>query len=122
MKKTMILITMLIISAILTGCTSTSEGAPTNTNTQDSVNDLARCLTANNVTMYGTEWCGHCKAQKKMFGEGFVLVDYVDCDEDRDKCTAAGVKGYPTWVINGENHPGQQPLEKLAFLSGCEIS
>ena len=32
---------------------------------------FAKCLTENNATMYGTEWCSHCKAQKELFGKSF---------------------------------------------------
>ena len=88
---------------------------------QDNYDALAQCLTEKGAVMYGTEWCSHCKAQKEAFGESFKYVDYVDCDLNRDRCTEAGVKGYPTWSINGKNYPGQQPLERLASLAECLI-
>jgi protein-disulfide isomerase len=31
-------------------------------------------------------------------------------------CDAAGVKAFPTWVINGQKIEGQQSLEALAAL------
>ena len=71
--------------------------------------------------MYGTEWCSHCQNQKKEFDSSFQYVNYVDCDKDREKCTEAEIRGYPTWRINGENYPGEQRLERLAVLSGCEL-
>jgi glutaredoxin len=71
--------------------------------------------------MYGTEWCSHCKNQKAAFGSSFEYVYYVDCDKDKDECIKAGVKGYPTWQINGENYPGEQSFERLAFLTGCSV-
>ena len=82
---------------------------------------FASCLTEKGVTMYGTEWCPHCKNQKALFGDSFNNVDYVDCDSDRNACTSAGVRGYPTWKINGQNYPGEQSLERLAILTGCEL-
>ena len=49
-------------------------------NVEDSMEQFATCLTENGATMYGAEWCGHCKAQKEMFGEAaFEKVDYVEC-------------------------------------------
>jgi len=84
--------------------------------------NFAKCLTEKGVKMYGTNWCHYCKAQKKMFGKSFKYVDFVNCDSHRSECLAAGVKGYPTWKINGENHPGVQPLERLAELGECNLS
>lgn len=82
--------------------------------------EFALCIGESNTTMYGTEWCSHCKNQKKLFGDNFDYVKYVDCDKNPDACIAAGVKGYPTWVINGNSYAGEQSLEKLAYLTGCE--
>ena len=102
---------LVLISLLLTGC---SQG------TSD-YNTFAKCLTEKGVVMYGTEWCGYCKNQKKLFGASFQLVDYVDCDKDKAACNAAGVSGYPTWVINGKSYPGVQSLDKLSSLSGCGL-
>ena len=88
---------------------------------QDEELEFADCLTENNAVMYGTEWCSHCKDQKNLFGEDFKKVNYVNCDYDKASCDAAGVEGYPTWVINGASYPGAQSLERLAELTGCEL-
>jgi len=80
--------------------------------------EFAKYLTEQGVKMYGTEWCSHCKNQKKLFGNSFQYVDYVDCDKNKKVCIDAGVEGYPTWVVNEENYPGEQSLERLAELSG----
>ncbi|MBS3137116.1 hypothetical protein J4232_01660 [Candidatus Woesearchaeota archaeon] len=42
---------------------------------------------------------------------------YVDCDKNRQECLSAGVTGYPTWKINGQNYPGEQSIGRLAQLS-----
>lgn len=84
--------------------------------------EFATCLTEAGVTMYGTEWCSHCKNQKALFGNSFRLVDYVDCDREKQECVNAGVKGYPTWKINGQNYPGEQSFQRLSELSGCELN
>jgi len=83
---------------------------------------FASCLTEKGVTMYGTEWCSHCKNQKKEFGSSFEEINFVDCDANREECLMAGVEGYPTWKINGQNYPGKQPFELLGSLSGCELA
>ena len=82
---------------------------------------FASCISESGAVIYGTEWCSHCKAQKAMFGKSFDKITFVDCDRQRDVCLLAGVEGYPTWKIGGENYPGQQPLQTLAGLTGCEL-
>ena len=84
---------------------------------------LANCLSDNGVTMYGTEWCGHCKNQKALFGDAFNQVDYVDCDAQRQVCLNAGVRGFPTWIdADGNPFPGTQSLERLAEIGECEYA
>ena len=83
---------------------------------------FATCLFEKGATMYGTEWCSHCQNQKKTFGKSFKYVDYVDCDKDRDECLRNGVKGYPTWIINGEKYSGEQSLQRLASLTDCSTT
>lgn len=83
---------------------------------------LAQCLKDRGVVMYGAEWCPHCQNQKKLFGESFGLVPYVECPADPNKCVAAGIQGYPTWIFpDGQKLVGEQTLEKLAETSGCAL-
>lgn len=110
-KKIIIMVLLVLgISFILGACTQV--GPP-------KYDEFAQCLTEKEVKMYGTEWCSHCKNQKELFGSSFDFVDYIDCDLRSDECQAAGIKGYPTWKINGESYPGEQTIEKLASLTGC---
>ena len=106
MKK---IIFLLFVVLLIVGCNPDIE----------SNEELAKCLTENGAKMYGTSWCGHCKDQKALFGDDFQYVDYVDCDENKEACQSAGIPGYPTWIIDGEQHVGGQTLEKLASLTGC---
>lgn len=85
------------------------------------LSNFAKCLTEKNAVMYGTYWCSHCKAQKAEFGDAFSFVNYVECTVDIDKCTADGIKGFPTWIINKTHYEGKQPLVKLANLTGCVL-
>jgi len=81
---------------------------------------FAKYLTEKGIKMYGTEWCPHCKNQKKLFGSSFKYIDYIDCDKNMQECLSEGIQGYPTWKINGENYPGIQTIKKLAELSGYQ--
>lgn len=82
---------------------------------------FAQCLTDAGVKMYGTEWCSHCQNQKKLFGSSFDLIDYIDCDKNKETCLIEGIQGYPTWKLNGESYPGEQSFESLAEISGCKL-
>jgi len=65
-----------------------------------SLDDFAKCLADKKVTMYGAYWCTHCQADKAAFGNSFKYVPYVECTEKVQECLAAGVEGYPTWIIS----------------------
>jgi glutaredoxin len=82
---------------------------------------FATCLADSGAAMYGTDWCPHCADQKALFGGSFKKVNYINCDFDEEACLRNRVTGYPTWVINGENQGGVQPLETLSALTGCPL-
>ena len=83
---------------------------------------LALCLRDQNATMYGAEWCSHCQSQKRLFGEAFKFVPYVECPDNPQACTDVGIKGYPTWIFpNGQRIEGEVPLEKIAQASNCPL-
>jgi hypothetical protein len=80
--------------------------------------ELAQCLTAKGAVMYGTDWCPHCQDQKRMFGESFRYVTYVNCD--RNQALPECQEGYPNWVFpQGPSMPGVQPLATLKERTEC---
>lgn len=88
----------------------------------DQLDAFAQCLAEKNITMYGAEWCPHCQNEKKAFGESFKFVPYVECPDDPQKCIAAGINGYPTWIFpDGKKLEGEQGLNKLSAESGCAL-
>jgi len=87
--------------------------------------EIARRLEARGAQFYGTYWCSHCRDQKETLGkEAMRLVTYNECDADgknskRAECKAVGVKGYPTWLLDGKLYPGERDLDGLdAMLKG----
>ena len=115
MNKNIISILVLATLLLVVSCSNSN-------NTLGELDGFAQCLTEKDVKMYGTEWCSHCKNQKEMFGTSFQYINYVDCDKSKQVCEIAGVGGYPTWEIEGKLYPGEQQLNNLASLSGCELS
>jgi uncharacterized membrane protein len=92
---------------------------------QDQLVALADHLKDSGAVFYGAYWCPHCQAQKAMFGAAASHLPYVECDPggtnpQPDACQAAGVKAYPTWVINGQTHEGEVQPAELAQLSGFQ--
>jgi len=89
------------------------------------VAELAQCLTDNGAQMYGAFWCGACAEQKKLFGNTFKYIDYIECDSRGDnpqseRCQIEGITGYPTWKISGQTMTGVRGLNQLASVAGCE--
>lgn len=82
---------------------------------------FAKCLTQKGVAMYGAYWCPHCQRQKKLFGDSFKYVNYVECTKDIKKCQEKKIEGYPTWIFkNGERIKGEATFEELAKKTTCK--
>lgn len=93
------------------------------------LDSFAECLTNNNVTMFGAYWCPHCREQKKLFGDSWRLVNYVECSlpggaSQTKECREAGITSYPTWQFGDENNrvTGFLSLEELSKLTGCSLN
>lgn len=80
---------------------------------------LAKCLAGLGVKMYGSDACPYCQNQKKMFGEDFSQIKYINCDFDKSVCAEKGITGYPVWEIDGKMSRGLLSLEELAAATGC---
>ena len=90
--------------------------------TATALDGFAQCLTQKGFTMYGAYWCPHCQNEKAAFGDAFKEVNYVECTKEPDKCVAAKVDGYPTWIgPGGVRLEGEQGIERLAKASGCAL-
>lgn len=83
-----------------------------------SLDPFAQCLASKNITMYGAAWCSHCQDQKKLFGESFKYVPYVECPDNIDKCLALGVTGYPTWIFHETKQEIKQQKEEQMYFGG----
>jgi uncharacterized membrane protein len=88
---------------------------------------LAKHLTAKGAKMYSSYWCPHCYEQKQLFGkQAWGEVTNIECAADAKKnpqpevCTKAGIKGFPTWIIDGKLDPGVKKLAKLGQMTGYQ--
>jgi len=79
-------------------------------------------LAEHDARMFGAFWCSHCINQKETLGkEAFGRLEYVECDAQaadtqKLRCNAEGIRGYPTWQVDGELFPGEKSLEELEEL------
>jgi hypothetical protein len=86
------------------------------------LDEFAQCLASEELTMYGAEWCAHCKNEKSEFSGSFKYVPYVECPDEPKLCIEKGIRGYPTWITKeGVTYEGEQGLEKLSQISGCSL-
>lgn len=113
------LVAVIVIAAVAYFASSSITGNFVNPGETDKTSQLAQCLTERGVVMYGTNYCGHCTNQKKMFGDAFQYVTYVECTEQQSLCQQKGITSVPVWEIDGEYYLGEKPLQILASLSDC---
>jgi glutaredoxin len=101
---------------------SAKTQANINTNATSTLDGFAQCLASKSLTMYGAEWCPHCKKEKNRFGTAFKYVPYVECPDNVQLCLSKGIQGYPTWIdASSTLYEGEQGLDGLANISGCEL-
>lgn len=102
----------------------TEQGASFDDN---SLSNLANCLTEKGAKFYGAFWCSHCKNQKEMFGKAAEFLPYVECstpdgNSQTAVCRENNITGYPTWVFaDGATQSGEVSLETLAEKAGCPL-
>jgi hypothetical protein len=83
---------------------------------------LTEYLRRRGALFYGAWWCPACFRQKHLFGkEAGNRLPYVECDKTdagRERCKAADIRAYPTWVLGDRRLEGVQSLEELKRWSG----
>ena len=82
--------------------------------------NFAKFLSESNIVMYSAYWCPHCHDQKQLFGKEAVKeLKVVECakngkDSEYELCQTKGIRGLPSWEINGEIISGTRDLNELA--------
>jgi thiol-disulfide isomerase/thioredoxin len=83
---------------------------------------LSDWLRQRGAIFYGAWWCPACFMQKNLFGkEAGNRLPYVECDKEeagRQRCVAANVRAFPTWVLGSQRVEGVQTVEELKAWSG----
>jgi hypothetical protein len=98
-----------------------SQGTPA-VSAGNNLDAFAKCLTEKGAVMYGVWWCVHCDDQKKLFGDSFKYVNYVECSTQIIACRSQQVRYTPTWIFaDRERREGLQPLAELSKKTGCPL-
>jgi protein-disulfide isomerase len=94
---------------------------------RDKVDGFAKCLTKKNAAMYGSFLCSHCDDQRKIFGDSFKYIHYVECSQiatsqDANACKSAQIRYTPTWILgDGVRLVGLQTFKELSDKTGCPL-
>lgn len=115
-----LIVVAIIIILIMIGKSGSSY------NSQD-VDTFAKCITEKGAVMYGAFWCPHCAKVKKMFGESFRHINYVECDPRGENersllCIEKQIEAYATFEFNDDPETrlvGEPTFEELAVATGC---
>ena len=84
---------------------------------------LANHLNQNGVIKYSAYWCPNCLEQAEFFGKkAYKKLNVIECARDgknskTELCIEKGIKGFPSWEINGEIFLGVKTLEELSELT-----
>jgi hypothetical protein len=111
---------LLILTIMFLTCLAGTAGCTYVCAEEINAEELAKELSSQGWVMYGTERCPWCIKQKEEFSDAFRYINYVDCEENRQACIDAGIKGIPCWISpNGTLHSGYHNLTKLAQLASA---
>ena len=78
---------------------------------------LAKCLQNQGAEFYGSDFCAECEAQKKLFGDNFKTINYVDCGKDKERCS--NLREIPAWYLNKKIYYGYKNLTELKEIADC---
>jgi len=121
-KKIFFLIIGLLILGTIAMALMKSGGSPAEPGKYDT---FAQCLKDKGAIFYGTFWCSHCQATKKLFGSSAHLLPYVECSTPDGSaqlqiCADKKITGYPTWEFaDGSRLMGEVSLQQLADKTSC---
>ena len=86
-------------------------GGSAQPSTKDERYITAKMLHAAGAKVYGSKQCGYTVRQMEKFGPYTNMLAYIECGQGVEACK--NIKGFPSWMIGGEELLGDQPLEVL---------
>lgn len=83
--------------------------------------EIAKCI-GSKTTLYISEGCVACNAQKSIFGNNFKYLSVIDCLDNKDRCKEVLITVVPTWIIGDDLSNrvyGVHQIEDLQNITGC---
>jgi uncharacterized membrane protein len=97
---------------------------------QQNFDELAQCITEQEVHMYGSFRCGVCAKTRAMFGDAFQYINEIEChpqgeNSEWELCQGKEITGTPTWIlepsgVEEKRFEGFMTTNELAEFAGCE--
>jgi len=122
-SRSIIIAVVILALVIVVSFSLNNSDTPTGATTLSEAESVANCLREAGAKFYGSETCGHCKAQKDLFKEASLDRIYIGCSTPTgfsQECQEAGIEAVPTWIISGQKYVGEKSLEELKNL--CQNS
>ena len=113
----LILIVFYVISYIITKYTGYSITGGVIYSKETKVK-VGKCLADKKTILYCNSISLNCLRQKRILGEIFKYVSYVDCSENFE---VKECEKLPAWKINDKFYYGVYDLKRLAEFTGCEV-
>lgn len=95
-----------------------------------SYDNLAQCLSDQQVVMYSSITCAVCARVRKTFGQSYKYLNVVECHPKGNNpqpglCLQKRIEKTPTWIIEKDGKEikrttGFSGVEDLASFAGCE--
>lgn len=85
----------------------------------DSISDNILTELSHRATFYGASWCGFTQKQFNELGvtsTNLKGLNYVECEDEPQRCEQDGIEAFPTWKIDGQLYSGYQDTAKLKAL------
>ena len=121
MRRESIYLTVVVLVAVFGGIIFFLSGTSViKFNKEKEQKEIIECLLSSNVKLYIASDCNYCIEQKKIFGEYFLEVNYIDCKSNNDWsdiCKEQKINSVPTWVFPSNL---KSIKEKIILCSECQ--
>ena len=127
MKRKLFLLILFLIALPLQSNHLTNKELVITSESSKKAIRIANHLNQNGVIKYSAYWCPKCLEQAEFFGKkAYKKLSVIECATDgknskTELCIEKGIKGFPSWEINGEIFLGVKTLEQLSELTNFEI-
>ena len=88
-KRTSVLITFALVIVMIAGLYIFTDWFSQVTGYflgEGEIKKIAFCLNENGAEFYGSSYCPDCEKTRKLFGQSFKSIHYIDCGKEMENC------------------------------------